>query len=355
MTVKQEIEKVVPRPRAIACDFCGHPYINPCTADVHAACPNMIAKREISFSSPQASIRHHYIPVFYTKRWCSDDRKLCQFSRPYIKIHSQRVFPVQTGFFDRLYEKKGVPKTIAQQIEDEFMSPVDNLAANALNLIETNFEKIQTDTKHRPAWSLFLMTLMMRMPEDIAILLQILADDWERDLPLLRQKYANNRKTDDPETLEAFIEEKDPDHLARWSMNLLPNLLDHEGIGTWLNGMRWSILTTPDDARPFLSSDRPLFMSKTFSEAECYLTLPISPHRLFLAVNSEKSECKFKDMPPSELALETNIQVVKHAVKYVYGVDDAELEFVDKHLSSNRPQTLLERLRDRRRDRYAKR
>lgn len=193
------------------------------------------------------------------------------------------------------------------------------------------------------------------MPEDLAVLSQILADDWERDLPLLRQKFATNRKTDDPETIEEFIEKKDPDYMARWTMDVLPNLMDHEGIGQSLNGMRWSVVTTSDDAPPFLSSDRPLFMSKTFSESECYLTLPIAPHRLFVAANTEETERKFKDQPASKLVLETNIRVVKQAVKYVYGVDDAELEFIDKHISSNHPQTLLEKLRDRRRQKYASR
>ncbi len=113
--------------------------------------------------------------------------------------------------------------------------------------------------------------------------------------------------------------------------------------------MRWTVVTTPDDAAPFLSSDRPLFMSKTFSEPECYLTLPIGPHRLFVAANTQEIERRFKDRPPKELAHEVNSQVVQQAVKYVYGVDDSEREFVDKLISSDRPQTLLERLRDRRR------
>jgi hypothetical protein len=351
--VEQEIEKVTPRPRAVACDFCGHHYIKPCTAETQAACPNMIAKREASGSVPQASIRHHYTPVFYSKRWCSDDDKLCALSRPHKKIHSQRVFPVQTGFQDRLYEKKGVSKSFAQQVEDEFMKHVDNFAANALSLIETDVEKIKTDAQHRSAWSLFLITLMMRMPEDLKALAQILADDWERDLPLLRQKYATNRKSDDPETIEEFIEKKDPDYMARWAMNLLPNLMDHEGIGQSLNGMRWSVVTTPDDAPPFLSSDRPLFMSKTFSEPECYLTLPIGPHRLFVAVNTEELEQKFKNQPPNELVAETNLQIVKQAAKYVYAIDDKEIELVDKRISSERPQSFFEKLRDYRKRKYA--
>jgi hypothetical protein len=46
-------------------------------------------------------------------------------------------------------------------------------------------------------------------------------------------------------------------------------------------------------------------------------------------------------------------KAVKQAVKYVYGIDDAEREFVDKLISSDRPPSLLERLRDRRRQKYA--
>jgi hypothetical protein len=350
--VERKRENLVPRPRAVVCDFCGHPYIRPCTAETEAACPNMIAKREAT-GGPQQSMRHHYIPVFYSKRWSGDDDRICEFSRPHKKIHSQRVYPKQTGFLDRLYEKKGVPKSIAQQVEDVFMKCVDNFAVNALSLIEIDAEKVKSDSEQRSAWSLFLITLMTRMPEDLAVLSQILEDDWKRDLPVLKQKYAANRKTDDPETIEEFVEKKDPDYMGRWAMNVLPELMDHEGIGQSLNGMRWFVVTTPDDAPPFLSSDRPLFMSKTFSEPECYLTLPIAPHRLFVAANTEQIERSFKDRPPKELVQETNSQVVKQAVKYVYGVDDSEQEFVDKLISSDRPQTLLERLRDRRRQKYA--
>ncbi|MBP0112791.1 DUF4238 domain-containing protein [Bradyrhizobium vignae] len=340
------------RPRAVVCDFCGHPYLRPCTAETEASCPNMIAKRQAE-AGEQQSIRHHYIPQFYSRRWAGDDDRICEFSRPYKKIHRRRVYPKQTGFQDMLYEKKGVPKSIAQQVEDKFMSPVDNFAAKALDIIEADVDKIKNDAEQQSAWSLFLITLMTRMPEDLAALTEILEDDWNRDLPLHKQKYVANRKPDDPETIEEFIEKKDPDHIGRWVMNVAPELMDHEGIGQALNGMRWSVVHTPDDAPPFLSSDRPLYMCKTFSESGCYLTLPIGPHRLFVATNNQETERTFKDRPPKDLVRETNFQVVKQAVKYVYGVDDSEREFIDKLISSDRPPSLLERLRDRRRQKYA--
>jgi hypothetical protein len=307
----------------------------------------MIWKRGAS-DGAQQSIRHHYIPVFYSKRWSGDDGRICEISRPRKEIRSQRVYPKQTGFQYRLYEKKGVAKSIAQQVEDVFMSCVDNFAANALALIETDVQKIENDAEQRSAWSLFLMTLMTRMPEDLTAVTQIVEEDWKRDLPLLKERYATKRKPDDPDTIEEFIEKKDPEYIGRWVMDELPELMDHEGIGRSLNAMRWSVVTTPDDAPPFLSSDRPLFMSKMFSEADCHLTLPIGPHRLFVAANTERIERKFKDRPPKELVEETNSLVVKQAVKYVYSTDDAAQAFVDQLISTDRPERLLERLRDRR-------
>ena len=76
----------------------------------------MIWKRAAA-DGAQQSIRHHYIPVFYSKRWSGEDGRICEISRPHKKIHCQRVYPKQTGFLDRLYEKKGVPKSIAQQVD----------------------------------------------------------------------------------------------------------------------------------------------------------------------------------------------------------------------------------------------
>ena len=133
-----------------------------------------------------SAAEHHYIPQFYLRRWAGDDDRICEFRRPYKKINLQRVYPKQTGFLDRLYEKRGVPQSIAQQVEDKFMSPVDNFAAKALDLIETDVDKIKNDAEQRSAWSLFLITLMSRMPEDLAAITAILEDDWKRDLPLHR-------------------------------------------------------------------------------------------------------------------------------------------------------------------------
>lgn len=156
------------------------------------------------------------------------------------------------------------------------------------------------------------------MPEDVEALAKILDDDWERDLPRVRQEYAKKKKPDDPLTLEEFIEQKDPDHMARWTMNVLPEVMDHAEMGQSLNAMRWFVLTMEADAPALLSSDRPLFLSGALGAADCYLTLPIAKDKLFIAVNTEEMERKFKAQPQNQLIQSTNVQIVKQAAKYVY-------------------------------------
>ncbi|MGY3133489.1 hypothetical protein ACVWZM_004171 [Bradyrhizobium sp. USDA 4501] len=146
------------------------------------------------------------------------------------------------------------------------MSPVDNFAAKALVSIETDVDKLRSDAEARSAWLLFLMSLMTRMPEDVAALTQVVEDDWKRDLPHLREKYAPNRRPDDPETIEEFIEKKDPEYMGRWVMDDLPELTHHEQMGQALNAMRWSVVVTPDDASPFLMRRR---FSRPIGHSSC--------------------------------------------------------------------------------------
>ena len=327
----------MPRSATTICEFCGHPYIHPCTAETQAACRNVKLSEK-----RQVSIRHHYIPVFYTRRWCTNDGRLCEYSRPRDKIHDQRVAPKTTGFQDRLYEMKGVPQLIAQRIEDDFMSFVDNHAAAALALLETAPAKINGHQKHKSAWSLFLISLIMRTPEDVAALIAIWEEDWERDFEKLRAQYEKNKKPGETRSLEEFIAQEDPHVRERWAMSELPDLIDHQGLGQLLNNMHWFVITTDADAPRLLTSDRPLYISGKLGAPDCHLTLPIAPDRLFVAANSKDSETAFRARPQAELIEETNVRTTQQAAKYAYGNDNARREFVDEHLSTARQPSYFE-------------
>ncbi len=235
------------------------------------------------------------------------------------------------------------------------MSSVDNHAAEALKLLETDAPKINGDQKHKSAWSLFLLSLLMRTPEDVAALVGIWDDDWERDLPVLREQYEKKKKPGETRSLEEFIAQEDPDVKAKWAMSELPDLIDHQGIGQLLNNMHWFVITTKADVPRLLTSDRPLFVSGKLGAPDCYLTLPIAPDRLFVAVPSQDAEAAFRAQPQQELIEATNVRTAEHAVKYVYGNDNAMLKFVDKYISSARQPSYFENVRKLRKERHASR
>src|SRR5258708_33202485 len=127
-------------------------------------------------------IYHLFLPQFYQRRWVGPDGRLCRFSKPYGDlIVAKRVSPKGTGGQDRLYSLTGAPADQAQRIETGFMHPVDTLASDALNMLENGDPRLKHEAKYRSAWSRFVMSLMMRTPEDIARLQRAVREAWARN------------------------------------------------------------------------------------------------------------------------------------------------------------------------------
>jgi hypothetical protein len=76
--------------------------------------------------------RHHYIPVFYLKRWTGPDGRLCEYSRPYKETKAKRKHPAATAYVEGLYTVSGLPPERTQFVEKQFMQMVDSGAAEAL-------------------------------------------------------------------------------------------------------------------------------------------------------------------------------------------------------------------------------
>jgi hypothetical protein len=191
---------------------------------------------------------------------------------------------------------------------------------------------------------------MMRTPKDLEMLAQVVADDWTRDFPVIEKKYLSSRKPDEPATLQDFIDQKDPDFIARWTIEYAHGLMNHDKLGQLLNSLRWFVLTTKVDIPPFLTSDRPVVMSDTLTADDSYLYVPLGPHRLFVAVMNAAAEERIRSFPSLELVDATNRLVALQASRYVYGADKEATEFVEKYFGQRGPKSLMERLRDQRRE-----
>jgi len=80
--------------------------------------------------------RHHYIPVFYLKQWAGDDKRVCEFSRSYVRVKPRRTHPDGTGYLDGLNTVDGLPPEEAQFLEDVFFKIADD--AKPLNTKQVN-------------------------------------------------------------------------------------------------------------------------------------------------------------------------------------------------------------------------
>ncbi|RWF79007.1 MAG: DUF4238 domain-containing protein [Mesorhizobium sp.] len=122
--------------------------------------------------------KHHYIPVFYLKRWAGTDGRLCEFSRPYDqfsrpydhRVKPRMTHPAGTGYEENLYSMQGFEPALAQQIEERFFKFTNSLAADALERLVTRGSRRRMAQELRSAWSRFIISLLLRTPPDIQAL-----------------------------------------------------------------------------------------------------------------------------------------------------------------------------------------
>ena len=231
------------------------------------------------------------------------------------------------------------------------MQRLDSLAAEALAMLENDDPRITRQSEPRSAWSRFIMSLLMRTPEDVAALKSGIAEEWRRRIPQLEVNYAAKRGPNDPVTLEEYLAQRDPEDVERWAMSLAPHLIDHRKIGALLNNMRWLVRRITSDAGEFLTSDRPVVMSWTLTEPNAFLFVPIGPKAMFVAVNDVKTQRMVEDRDPAEQVEAINRFVAGRAVKFVYARNDSALSYVRQHMGTKPRKSLIERLAERRKDR----
>lgn len=289
--------------------------------------------------------KHHYIPVFYLRRWTRQDGTLVEFSRPHKnKIKPLSKAPQGTGYVNRLYEIQGVPAEQAQHLEQLFMSPVDSAAADSLKILERDENEQKWDSHTRSAWARFILSLLLRTPDDMRHLRQQIRLELFRTTATEEQKYIENRGLDDPPTFTEFIKQREAKATEKLFAQLTRSLIDHEGIGTRINNFLWFTRDTQNSDIELLTSDRPVLMSTLLSEPNAYIILPIGPRWLFVAVPDNYTASLLKQRPATQLVKEVNKQVVTHAVKYVYGANERQLPFIEKHFGKSQRSSLLERL-----------
>lgn len=293
---------------------------------------------------PNSPDKHHYLPIFYLKRWAGPDSRVCEFSRPYRNVvKPRRVHPAQTGFVRRLYSLRGFPPHLENQIESSFFRVVDSEAAHALKILESGKEA-DLGERQRSAWSRFIMSLLLRMPEDIEEFRRISWDRMTETSQEEEEEYKKVREIDDPETFSEFMAQISDEEFDRSAFGTYLELVDNPNIGAFMNNMNWVTVRASNPKHEFFCSDRPVIMSNGLAHDDGHIALPIGPQTLFLAATSHRLIDQVRKQRFDRLVSQINMKIVGNAVKYAYATSDKYLRFAENRLGVSPQQRIIHRI-----------
>lgn len=289
-------------------------------------------------------LKHHYIPEFYLKRWAAPgDNKLCEWQRHRGIVKPRRVYAAQTGYVDRLYELRDFPAHLAQQIESRFFQPVDSQAADAVAYMERNGSDAGWTDDLRSAWGRFLISLLLRCPEDLEKLRSV----WEREIlvvpDVLEKQFKRDAANDNHPSLRCLLGSLPQREFERPFYEGLISAMNSEQLGEFIINMHWTVLSVTSACRLY-TSDRPMIMSRGLDHPDGYILVPIGPSRMFLAASSEDLIRRAEQGSRDNLTKFVNQQVVQHAVRFSYTEKDDCGRFIKNRMSTVYQTRLADRL-----------
>ncbi len=275
---------------------------------------------------------HHFIPVFYLKKWVGADGKLFEYSRPYAnKFSVKPVGPRGTGFQTDLYNFPNCPPEIAHHLEAEFLMQTDNDAAKALEKHLTGNNAAWTN-EERSAWSRFINNFRIRHPDPFAEIKASVNFNWLRGDAATQKQYELLRQPDFPPTFEEWVRAQGNNLEDRIIVRLLQAVLDNEPAGTRVNRMLWNVLDLSASSFKLLTSDWPVV--RRFYGEIILLMLPISPTVLFTAVTHRHMFERVRKQRPDDLVRFVNEDVVSKARRFVYSSDNRQERFIFNRMST---------------------
>jgi Protein of unknown function (DUF4238) len=277
--------------------------------------------------------RHHYNPVFYLSPWGGEDGQLCEIKNVRSKVQAQRKHPTATGFQRDLYRTDGASEEHAQHVEKNFMSPLDNDAARALHKILSGDSTPWTGDE-RTAWTTFVLSLLFRNHENVAIIKDHILTLWQHGLRALETDYAARRLPTDPDTFEGYVALTNPAAPQIGASNFLMETISNERLGPTIFDMHWTRHNLSHSKLHLLTSDRPIIMPFGLGDPQAYIALPVSPSILFLAARGPGLARSVARWKHTDLVKMLNKAIVSQARQFVWATDDSQLEFVRRYIST---------------------
>jgi hypothetical protein len=239
--------------------------------------------------------------------------------------------PRTTGFHHDLYKVEGVQPEHAHDLETKFMSPLDNDAATAVQMMLKGVEP--REPRYRQAWAMFVMSLLYRQRETVGMLKAHMSEMWAEATAKLEDQWAAEREPGDTRTLAQAVKDNLGVRGDGDAANMLAGVIQSPRPVRDIMNMVWTAVDVAGASRTLLTSDRAVVMPLGLGNPEAYIAVPISPTKVFVAAYTNR----YRQLPSksrSEIVRIVNRDVVRQAREFVWGNDESQKAFVQKHIAT---------------------
>lgn len=286
-----------------------------------------------------APIDHHFIPAFFLAQWADVTNKLIEYTIKHGKLIAKPVGPRATGYESHLYSFPELPPQAAQFLEAVFFNYADRVAADALRN-HLSATPTQWTTELISAWSRFVIALHLRHPDAMPELRAAAKSVWHGSGAAYQAQYEAIKKPEDPPTFDEYLAAHDPLTATKVHVNMIVKVFDNEILGKHLNNMTWGVIDVGNSPCRFLLSDRAVVFAN-LNNPDGVAYLPISPTKIFVAVNTPDRLQRLRALPPREIVHNSNRFLVGRARRFVWAHDQSQRTFIEKHMSQRMESTPL--------------
>ena len=282
---------------------------------------------------------HHFIPAFYLKQWAGPDGKLIEYTRKGGKVIAKPIGPRSTGYERDLYAFPELPADAAQFMEQVFFAYADQKASDALDN-HLGIASLPRTSELVSAWSRFVIAIHLRHPDAMPELRDAATSIWGASGADYQARYEAIRKPTDPPTFDEWITARDPLLPVKVRVNQIIKALDNEEVGAHVNQMIHAVIDLSASPYRLLTSDRPVELSN-LKAPNGVLSIPISPTKMFAAVNDRAVLDKLRRADPRKLVADVNTFVVSRARRFVWAQDCSQERFIENRMSTKLEPTPL--------------
>jgi hypothetical protein len=243
----------------------------------------------------------------------------------------RHVGPAATGFEPGLNTLNDLPPEAQQLFETFFWQKLDDVAARALSLLVEG--KTLTDAPLlREGWAGFLVSLRMRHPEALPEIKVFVNRVWNTPDQRIEKEYEERfRRAGDPPTFDEFIAMNKPYTVANIRFGMIIGAVKSERLRKLIKTFTWTVINVSSSPSPLLTSDWPIEID---TAKDRFISLPLSPSRLFLASDDYGSIRTALEQPRAKLVEIVNKLLVCRARRHVFACDDTLDEFIRENMGT---------------------